>query len=380
MNSRRLLALVALVVLVVAAALWLSHERQPQRDAQAARKLFPNLDTELQKLAEVRLVTAGDVSAITLKREGERWCVVERDCYPADVAKLSRLLFALRDLHLIEEKTANPHNYAVLGVEDPKDEKASGVRVDLLGMEQPVSLIVGKTAGGESGYVRIAGEARSLLAAPQVPLEREARNWLDRKLLDVPAERVQQVRISVPKSRAYTAVRERRDQADLAVADLPQGRALANPAAANPIAAALLGLNFDDVRPASPASSATETAPPPARSTAAGQSRAEYRLFDGTTITVTGHQEDDHHWIAVAVGFDATQYRRFAPDPAAKDAAKEKVPSDKAGSAPEAPPSEAEVRKIAETLASRVDGWHYQVPEYKFESIFQPLDELVKKP
>lgn len=378
MNSRRLLALVVLVVLIGAAALWLSHERQPQRDAQAAEKLFRNLGAELGKLEEVRIVTAGDVSAVTLKRESGRWRVMERDRYPADVAKLSRLLFALSDLRVIEEKTANPQNYAVLGVEDVKDEKATGVRVDLPRLEQPVSLIVGKVAGGESSFVRIAGDARSLLVEPQLPVEREARNWLDRKLLDIPVERVQQVRVSIPKSRAYTAHRERRDQTDFAVADLPRGRALSSSSAANPVGGALLGLNFDDVRPASPASGATESIAPAAR--AGDQSRAEYRLFDGTRITVTGHQDDEDHWIAVAVAFDAGQYRRFAQDPAAKDAAKGDARADKSGSAPESPPSEEQVRKEAEALASRLEGWVYQVPGYKFESIFQPLDDLLKQP
>ena len=67
--------------------------------------------------------------------------------YPADAAKVRKLLLALAEAKPVEEKTSNPANYAALGVEDVSSADATGVRVELEGTAQPVNLIVGKAAG-----------------------------------------------------------------------------------------------------------------------------------------------------------------------------------------------------------------------------------------
>ncbi len=367
MTRQRLVALIVLCVLVVAAAIWLSSQRSLGRGDTAGARVLPGLAAALNSVSEVRLVKAGDATAVTLTRAEANWQVLERAAHPADNAKVRKLLIDLSDLKVLEQKTANPANHAVLGVEDVKAATATGVRIELSGLKEPVSLIVGKSAGSRSSYARLADSDQSLAVSPALSLDTDPRNWLDRSLLDVPAARVQQVRVTDSKGRRYTTRRESREQTDFTVPDLPKGRVLTSPTAANSNASALGALSFDDVRQA-----ATE---PPASKDGA---RAEFRLFDGTIIDITGRKEGEQHWIHLAVRFDEVQHGLFAPPPAnpASD-------TKDAGSGPPAPVTERkpdEVRTEAEKWATRFTAWDYEVPAYKYDSLFRPLDELTNKP
>ena len=67
----------------------------------------------------------------------------ERDNYPADEGKVRKLLIAIADAKVLEEKTSKPESYATLGVEDTKAAGATSLRIDLVGAPKPVSLIAG---------------------------------------------------------------------------------------------------------------------------------------------------------------------------------------------------------------------------------------------
>jgi hypothetical protein len=302
---------------------------------------------------------------------------MERDGYRADFAKLSKLLIDIGSLRVLEQKTANPAHYAVLGVEDVKSDKATGARVDLIGLQKPVSLLVGKVGQGDSTYVRVAGVGTSVLAKPQLTIEREPKDWLDRVLLDVPADRVQEVQIGLSGAKPYTIARTARGQSDFSVSEVPKGRELSSPSAPGPVAGALGGLHFDDVRRAN-AETPPKEAPKPEDSKA---STVQYRLFDGGVLTVTGHKEGDAHWISVASSFDPARFERFKAPPAAEtgDTKKDdKTPKPEPAAAPAESADKA--RKDAESLARRLEGWQFEIPAYQYETIFRPIDDLLKTP
>jgi len=372
LTSRRLLLLLVAALLVIGGAWWLSIYRQSPREPSAENKVLPEVSEHLDKVNEVRLVTAGDVTVVTLRKlDDKRWGVMERGGYSADRQKLSRLLMSLGDLETIEEKTASPANYARLGVEDVKNEKATGVRIDLAGLEKPVSLIVGTVAGTRGSYVRPAASPTSLLAQPQLSVEREPSNWLDRRVLDIPLDRVQEMRVKAAKS-SYTATREQPDSADFTVSPLPKGRELSSPSAANTVAGALGNLTFDDV-----SSLAATTLP------VGEHSQTVYRLFDGTIVTVNGTKVDNDHWLTLAVAFDVTQHQRFAATtaPPAKDEPADATQTAPASPTPAAKPrTAAEVKQEADATAQRLDGWLFKIPAYKYETVFQPLDDMLKTP
>ena len=63
------------------------------------------------------------------------YLVAERADYPADLPKLKKLLLAMGDAKIREEKTSNPDSYAVIGVEDPSQPGATGTQIELTALE-----------------------------------------------------------------------------------------------------------------------------------------------------------------------------------------------------------------------------------------------------
>ena len=384
MSSRRLIVLLVLGLLVIAGAIWLSLQRSLPRDTMIARHVLPDLAGALNEVTEVRIVKAGDKNVVTLRRGSVDWAVAERADYPADSSKVRKLLIDLSQLETVEEKTSDPKRYGQLGVEDVKDPKATGARLELAGLKQPQQVIVGKTSGMHSAFVRVPSQAQSYLASPPISVDADPANWLDRSLLDVAATRIQEAHVRPASGAAYTATRATREQTDFTVPDLPKGRALSSPTAANSVSSALAGFTFDDVRKLAP----DEDWSKDPKTTA----QTDFRLFDGTTITIQGRAVDDKRWIRVMPGFDEALSQKFAvaPAPAKADvspaipATEAKSPTPAAASAalakPATPPakSAAQTRTEEEALGKRVSGWVYEIPGYKYDTIFRPIDQILQ--
>jgi hypothetical protein len=129
---------------------------------------------------------------------------------------------------------------------------------------------------------------------------------------------------------AYRATRDRKEQPDFVVAPVPKGRLLTSAGAADSIAVSLSALTLDDVqKSAAPAD--------------AGAARALFRTFDGLEIEVTGRKDGARGLITLAARATG------------KDA-------------------EAE----AHALNTRLAGWEFEIPEYKYGAIFRTLEDLLQ--
>jgi Domain of unknown function (DUF4340) len=194
------------------------------------------------------------------------------------------------------------------------------------------SLIVGKSSGGKTGYVRVVNAQQSLLASPLLTVDADPRRWLDHTLIDIAQERVKEIAVKPADGPGYTASREKKDQSDFAVAPVPKGRELSNPAAADPIAGSLSSVSLDDVQ------RAPQTPP-------ANVSHAVFTTFDGLKIDVAGRKDGSRTLVS------------FTPTSTAKE-------------------TEAE----AKTLEERLKGWEFEIPSYKYDGLFRPVEDLLKKP
>jgi len=330
MTARRVTILLIAAVLVILLAVWLSSKRPAEHDTLAGDPVVPGLEkSALNSITEVRL-SKGDGTKTTLKKGANDWSVAERE-YPADSGKVRKLLLDLAALNVVEEKTRTPENYPALGVEDPTSAKATGTRVDLVTATKTYSLIVGKSSGAKSGYVRVANAPQSFLAAPLITLDADPKRWLDHTLIDIPQDRIKDFALKPAEGPAYTASRPNKDQSDFAVTGVPKGRELSSPAAADPIAGSLAGVSLDDVQ------HAPQTPP-------AGVSHVAFNTFDGLNIDVAGRKDGTRTLVS------------FTPSSTAKE-------------------TEAE----AKTLAARLTGWEFEIPTYKYDGLFRPLDDLLKK-
>src|SRR5262249_7414145 len=72
---------------------------------------------------------------------------------------------------------------------------------------------------------------------------------------------------------------------------------------------------------------------------------AVFRTFDGLEVELTGHKDGTRDFIAVV----------------ARSGSKD---------------TQAE----ADTLNTRTKGWEFEVPTYKYDGMFRPLEDLLKKP
>jgi len=210
---------------------------------------------------------------------------------------------------------------------------------------------VGKSSSGKSGYVRVTGRPESLLATPLLSLDPAPQRWLDPAIIDIAQERVKEFSVKPASGPAYTASRDKKEQQDFKVSDVPKGRELSSPTAADPIAGSLAGLTLDDVRRAgqpanganaSSASSSTPGATPTPAATPG--EHVTFRTFDGLEIEVSGHKEGTRTFIALT------------PRSSAK-----------------------ETQAEAANLEARLKGWEFEIPSYKYEGMFRPLEELLKK-
>lgn len=332
MTSRRLTALFIAGLAIIVFGVWLSSERHLERTTTAGQLVLPGMEQALNSITEVTL-TKGDATHTTLKKGATDWVVDERG-YPADSGKVRKLLLDLASLNVVEEKTRTPANFPQLGVEDVSSPKATGTRIDAKGAGKTYSLIVGKSSGASSGYVRVGGSMQSLLAAPSLTVDADPKRWLDHTLLDVAQDRVKDFTIKPATGPTYSASRPSKDKTDFTVADIPKGRELSNPTAADPIAGSLAGLTLDD------AQRAPTTAPDPK-----SLSHATFHTFDGMAVDLTGRKDGTRTLISVAA-----------------------TSTDKTTDAQ------------AQALATRTQGWEFEIPAYKYDAIFRPLEDLLQKP
>jgi Domain of unknown function (DUF4340) len=328
MTPRRVLLLLGAGIVIVAFAIWMASRRNLEHATNAGDLVLPGLENALNTVTQVRL-TKGDQTHTTLKKGSTDWLVAERD-YPADSGKVRKFLLDLGALNVVEEKTRSPANYPRLGVEDTTSPKATGTRVAVVAPSKVYEIIVGKPSTAKSGFVRVPTTEQALLAAPSLSVDADPKRWLDHTLIDIAQDRVKEVEEKPSEGPSFTASRGKKEQSDFTVSNIPKGRELTSPVAADSIAGSLGGVTLDDVR----------------KSGSAGDAKlahAIFRTFDGLEVDVAGRKDGTHDLISIT----------------ARSTAKETADE-------------------AQKLTTQLQGWEYEVPSYKYDTIFTSLDSLLK--
>ena len=287
-----------LIVVAVAIIVLVSGDRAAST-APPGERALPGLAAKLGELAWVRLshgATKIDFAAI-----GGRWAVVEKGNYPAAPGKLRQMLLGLADLTLIEPKTERPELFVRLDLDDPTNGKSTEIRLNDRTGQTIAELIVGRRrtdrlgTGNDAVYVRKPGADRAWLARGSVDVSGEPVDWLDRRILDIPAARIASVKFTGDGS---TLVLSRAQPADrFAVADAPADAKFKGPAALAEPAGALTALDLADVKPA-----ADQPVP------GSGVATASFVTFDGLTLDLRLFARDNADWLAIAAsGKDAAE-------------------------------------------------------------------------
>ncbi len=397
MKRHHMSALVAAAVLAVVAALWSTSVREPDGGSVTDEAFLPSLSDSLNELSTVALVGAGNEPIVTLSRGEAAWNVDQAGGYPADTGKLRTMLLALADARIAEGKTANPDNYHHLGVEDVSDTEAQGVKVTLTGPGEPVSVIVGKRPTREGTYVRLEGDQQSYLIDTTVDPERSASDWLDKRLMDIPGNRVQRVSVTHPDGEQLAVAKAARGDGNFVVEGIPEGRSLSTPGAANPMGNVLQGLNLSDVTPQD-SFEVGEDSPVV----------TDFYLFNGVRLTARSLVRDGKNYAWFDTVFDQETASRFAPgaavetdadavsddegaadaaldgadtlDGGAVDGGDDEAATDEAMEPAIAPPDFTGAQEEAAELEAALAGWVFEIPGFKRQQMVRRMDDLLAPP
>jgi hypothetical protein len=227
---------------------------------------------------------------------------------------------ALGDAKVIEEKTSDPANYPVIGVEDPAKAGAAGAEINVVAEDGKHAVIVGKPVG-QGTFVRRAGDTKSYMVEPAISVEPEPRAWIDTQLLDIPSSSIQQVELKPASGPGYTLHRIKPKEDDFALDKVPAGRTALDAKALAPSATALSSLTAEDVAVAKDIDFSQS-------------SQALFDLGDGNLITLTGTKVGDKRWIEVQSPKNAV-------------------------------------------LSAKAENRAFEIASYRYDAIFRPLDQLL---
>ena len=291
MSRQRFMALAIAALLAISAALFLSAQRNRIPDVHGGA-LLPSLAGELNTVTSLSVRRGSVTPTVTVHEQGGRWTVAERGDYPADVSKLRKLMQALSDAKITEEKTSNPASFPVIGVEDPALPGASGAEISIAAQDGNHAVIIGKPVG-EGNFARRAGENKSYSVEPAISFEAEPRYWIDAKLIDIAAAGIRTIEVKPAGGAAYTIHRAGTEVTQTFTLDgVPSGRKAADSAVLAPSPSTYGGLTADDVASVGSLDFSKPTI-------------ATVTLSDGNVITLTGAVIGDKHWIQLQTSKDA---------------------------------------------------------------------------
>jgi uncharacterized protein DUF4340 len=324
MSRQRFTMLVIAALIVIGVAFLLASRRYGAPPPVDGTQLLPGVAKELGTVTEIDIRKGSATPGVTLQRAGAApgWTLLQRGGYPADAAKVRRLLISLGDAKIVETKTANPANFPVIGVDEPSKPGAFGTEIGVVAKDGKHTVIIGKPIG-EGNFARRGTENQSYTTAPGISAEADPRSWIDAKLLDVQASSIQSVELRAPLGAPGYSIHRLKPNEDGFAFDgaLPAGRKLVDPKALAPSSMTLSGLDAEDVGAAGDLDFGKPT-------------QAIYTLADGNVLTLTGVAAGDKHWIEVQ---------------ATKDSA----------------------------LSAKTQGRAFEVASYRYDAIFRPLEQLL---
>jgi hypothetical protein len=324
--------ILAVIAVIVLGAGWYFGPQQNQAERQQANAgtlLFPGIAAPLEKASRIEIVHAGKSFAIV--RAGDVWTMPSLGSYPVEATKVHALLAGLAELRVLARRTSDPHQFASLGVGDPKKPAATGTMVAVSDSADHAiaSLIVGHQNYATSGqqtetlYVRQPGNDQSWLAEGKLTIESRPEQWIDDSIANI--DHAEIVRVEVTRGNEKLVLAPNAGKlALLEPADHPP----LGPFKVESVWRALESLSFSSVR-AGPALPGKEIA------------QTVFTLTGGTAVTATLALDGKNLWgHFAATGTDAE----------------------------------------AKSLAAKFGDWSYRLGDWRESALAPTLDDLLAKP
>jgi hypothetical protein len=331
--SSRSLKLLSIVAAVLVAVLVIVEVADDSMTPASNDLLFADLRKSVDHIDRIQIAKADYATPVTIVRKDDKWTILERNHYPANMSKVREILLALVNARVIETKTANPENHHRLGLREPSAEGSTGTGFTVSGPDLSYGVIFGNVAQGDFRYLRKSDADQAFLIDQNPAIPPQAGGWLLAGIVDVDNAEVAAVTITHPGGDIIRIDRESDAATNYVVTDIPEGRELSYPTVANGIVGALNDLTMEDVRASQDRNDPVETV---------------FATTDGLLVTAWSDASGDEIWVS------------FAAE--ARDDADE------------------ETRKSADEINNRVGGWQYRISDYKLNLLTRQWHDILKNP
>ena len=321
--NRKTLIILALLVVALLAAWHFTREAERPKALPQAEAWLPDLQPAQVEAIEVQ---RPGQPLVRLQRQEQGWVVPAKADYPASQAEVAELLKALGEARKVEPRTSNPELYGRLGLAEQGAAEQQAVRLKLeRGSMAPLQLLIGNPGQQDGQLVRGAGEAQSWLVSQRIELPATELDWLDRRVTAVPFAEVKALRVVHADGQQLQLFRDKAEESNLQVRNLPKDGKLAFDGAADGMARLFADLQFADAAPL-------------AQLTFEGNPSLTFKLetFAGKTLGGRFYNKADQYWLLLEQGSDL---------PAAE-------------------------------LPGRSD-WAYRIEPYQYQSLAKKLTELL---
>lgn len=293
------------------------------------------------------IVVGTGEDAVTLKRQGRGFVVVNKDNYPAKASEINNLITKSLEIQTSQFVTDNAANHEDLGL---TEEKAN----TLVKFFKPdSSLLTGVVGGkakelGQGTYVRLAS-SDTVYVAPSMPwLGGTAMSYIEQELVSVKREDI--VSVTVSSANEQYTLKTSDDGKDVILENIPAGKKFKSDDG-DSVFTALTSLRCDDVRKSS--------------GDLAFDKKFICRLKDSTVYTLKIAQKDDKTYITCEAEFT------------------DKTPVTKSSEVE----SEEELKKKEAILLAQESaikftkkhqGWVYEIAEWKAKNLIKELSDLIE--
>jgi len=344
MNNKSIAILVSItLVVIVAAVVAVNQQSKSVSNDPSNQYLFSDLRQNINNVAQIDIVSGKD--KVSIKLQNNDWQISEKNGYSADLAKVKDTIFGIANMTKVEAKTKKAENYVKLGLEDPKQEKATSKLVTFSNVkgDKITGIILGKTRpGSDNQYVRPADDSQAWLISPALNVDLLAINWLDKKLIHISNDKIKSLIITQGDGKQLVISKESADSGDHSVKDFPQGETLKARFEPRTIASVLENFSLQDVRKKDALNFES-----------AAVVKAEYQTFDGLIITAMLLEKEGLH------------YAKFS-------ASSEPVTSESVKSETNA------VKDESKSLNEKFSPWIYVIPKDKFDLMTKKMADLIK--
>jgi Domain of unknown function (DUF4340) len=209
LNARIAAILVVLLAFLGGAALLLQRQetaRRPSNVGALGQRLLKDL--KAADIAAIRIIEPK--AALTLQRKDEGWVILERDGFPADLAKVREFVLKAIELKVGQSEPVGEKDRARLNLDEPgKKNETAGTLIELNGADGKTlaKLIAGKKyfkrevenpgkAPGDGRFVMRPEDPATVytVSDPLVQASARSADWIDRNAFKVEKVKVLEVR------------------------------------------------------------------------------------------------------------------------------------------------------------------------------------------